>query len=115
MSLARDVGGVEDLAVTYARTYTFLVRPTYQLTSKVSLNGTLQHQDLRFLGNTDFGIQTVTSDRHDRIDLVGVGARYQATRLLSFNLGYTWSHRNSNVQFGDFNDQTIALTGQISF
>jgi exopolysaccharide biosynthesis operon protein EpsL len=113
--IARDVGGVEDLAVTYARTYTFFIKPTYQLTDKVALNGTLEHQDLRFLGNPDFGIETASTGRHDRINLIGAGAKYQATRVLTFNLNYSWSHRLSNVQFGDFNDQTISLNGQITF
>jgi Putative beta-barrel porin 2 len=114
-SIARDIGGVEDLAVTYARTYTLLIKPTYQLTGKISLNGLLEHQDLRFLGNPDFGIQNTSSDRHDRLNLIGLGANYQATRVLSFGLNYTWQHRNSNVQFGDFNDQMISLTAQITF
>ena len=51
--VGRDIGGVDDLVTTYARTYTVSLNPSYQLTSKVSLNGTVQHQDLRFLG--DFG------------------------------------------------------------
>jgi hypothetical protein len=112
---ARDVGGVEDIAVTYARTYTFAVRPTYQLTSKIGLNGQAQYQDLSFFGNTGFGIASLTEDRHDKLGALGAGLTYQATRSLLFGLNYTWSHRTSNVQFGDFLDNLISLTGQVTF
>jgi exopolysaccharide biosynthesis operon protein EpsL len=113
--VARDVGGVEDIAVTYARTYTFTVRPTYQLTSKIGLNGQAQYQDLSFFGNTGFGVSSVTADRHDKIATLGAGLAYQATRALLFGLNYYWSSRTSNMQFGDFKDNVISLTGQVTF
>jgi exopolysaccharide biosynthesis operon protein EpsL len=115
MSLVRNIGGIEDVAVTYARTYIFTITPTYQLTSKVSLNGTLQHQDVRFLGSQNTGVTNSFTDRHDRLNVAGVGANYQATRTLQFGLNYTWSHRNSSVQFGDYNDNVVSLTGQLTF
>jgi exopolysaccharide biosynthesis operon protein EpsL len=115
VTLAKDIGGLEDIAVTYVRTYTFTAKPTYQLTGKISLSGIAQYQDIRFLGNTGFGIFSTTADRHDKLGTLGAGAAYQATRTLLFGLNYTWSHRTSNVQFGDFNDNVVMATGQLTF
>jgi exopolysaccharide biosynthesis operon protein EpsL len=112
---ARDIGGLEDIAVTYVRTYTLSAKPTYQLTGKVGLNGLAQYQDIHFLGNPGFGITTTASDRHDKLGTLGAGLSYQATRTLLFGLNYSWSQRTSNVQFGDFKDQLISLTGQLTF
>lgn len=111
----RDLGGLEDIAVTYARTYTFSAKPTYQLTGKVGLNGLAEYQDIRFLGNAGFGVTTTTSNRHDKLGILGAGLTYQASRTLQFGFNYTWSQRTSNVQFGDFKDQVVSLTGQVKF
>jgi len=117
--LGRDIGGVDDLVTTYARTYTVSLNPSYQLTSKMSLNGTVQHQDLRFFGNTGFVDTTTTSgtlaDRHDRINIVGLGLGYGVTRVFSMGLNYTWSHRNSNVTLGNYDDNVISLNGSLTF
>jgi exopolysaccharide biosynthesis operon protein EpsL len=119
LNLARDIGGVDDLVVTYARTYAITATPTYQLTSKITLNGTARYQDLQFFGNTGFVNTTTLSgtlaDRHDKIVTFGVGGNYQFSRVLSFALNYKWEHRNSNVALGDYNDNVISLTGQLSF
>lgn len=119
LALVRDVGGVEDLVTTYARSYTVSVNPSYQLTSKVTLNGTAQYQDLRFFGNTGF-VNTTTltgtlADRHDKINTLGLGAGYQVTRIFSLGLNYTWSHRSSNVAFGSYDDNVISLNGGVTF
>jgi exopolysaccharide biosynthesis operon protein EpsL len=116
LAAARTLGGLEDLTVTYARTYTLSVNPSYQLTGKVRLNGIAQYQNVAFLGDT--GIPGVTSPlvgRVDRIGTLGAGLTYQATRTLQFGLNYAFSHRNSNVPSADFNDQLVSLTGQLRF
>jgi hypothetical protein len=116
--LARDIGGVEDLTVTYARTYTLSVNPSYQLTSKITLNGTAQYQDLAFFGNTGLTNSSNSSQlsgRVDKISTLGIGAGYQATRVFSLGLNYTYSHRNSNVPLADFNDNLVSLTGSLTF
>jgi hypothetical protein len=46
---------------------------------------------------------------------VGIGASYSATRSLSFGANYTFSHRNSNVPLGDYDDHVTWLSGQITF
>lgn len=112
--LSRNVGGLEDIAVTYVRTYTFSIVSTYQVSSKVAVNGTLQYQDYRFFGNTGFGFST-TSNRHDTLPYAGLGLTYQAMRTLEFGFNYNGSHRSSNVPFGDFNDQTVSLSAVLRF
>jgi hypothetical protein len=115
----RDIGGVDDLTATYARTYTVSVNPTYQLTSKMTLNGTAQYQDLSFFGNTGFVNTNTTSGtlagRHDKISTLGMGLGYQVTRVFSMGLNYSWSHRNSNVADGDFDDNVVFLSGSVTF
>jgi exopolysaccharide biosynthesis operon protein EpsL len=119
LAVIRDIGGVDDLVVTYARTYTISFNPSYQLTSKISLNGTALYQDLRFFGNTGLPGTTTPSgtlaDRHDKIGTLGLGAGYQVTRVFSLGLSYTWSHRNSNVALGNYDDNLISLSGQLTF
>jgi len=116
--LGRDIGGVDDLVTTYARTYTVSFNPSYQLTSKMSLNGTAQHQDLRFLGNTNVvNTTTVTSlaDRHDRINTLGLGLGYSVTRVFYMGLNYAWSHRNSNQAGANYDDNAISFNGSLTF
>jgi hypothetical protein len=113
--LLRDIGGVYDLVTTYARYYTIGIGPSYQLTSKISLNGVLQHQDLRFLGNTESGLVSPNQDRHDTINIAGFGAAYQVTRVFGLGLNYTWSHRNSNVPFQGYTDNVISFSGNLTF
>jgi len=116
--LSRDVGGVDDLVITYARTYTLSASPSYQLTSKISLNGTIQYQDLEFFGNTGFVTDTTTgtlADRHDKTGSLGIGASYLVTRIFSLGLNYRWEHRNSNVPLGNYTDNVISLNGNVTF
>ncbi len=119
---SRDVGGIEDIATTYARTYSLVVTPTYQLTSKISLNGIAQFQDLRFFGNTGFAATGQgQSGRHDKTYTLGLGAGYAATRTFRLGLNYAFTRRDSNLnlnsnQFGaDYDDNLIALSGQLTF
>jgi exopolysaccharide biosynthesis operon protein EpsL len=117
-AFSRDVGGVEDLIITYARTYTLSASPSYQLTSKISLNGTAQYQDLRFFGNTGFVTTTTTgtlADRHDKTASLGLGASYLVTRIFSLGLNYRWERRSSNVALGSYSDNIISLSGNLTF
>lgn len=117
--LGRDLGGVEDLVITYARTYTVSFNPSYQLTSKMTLNGTAQYQDLRFFGNTGFvntsSVSGTLADRHDKISTLGLGLGYSITRIFSMGLNYTYSHRNSNVPLGNYNDNVVSFNGSVTF
>lgn len=117
--LARDVGGVEDLITTYARTYIISLKPSYQLTSKISLNGTAQRQDLRFFGNTGF-VNTPAgtgslANRHDRISTLGLGLGYSVTRVFSMGLNYAWSHRSSSADLSNYDDNVVSLNGSVKF
>jgi exopolysaccharide biosynthesis operon protein EpsL len=117
-SLARDIGGVDDLVITYARTYTLSAIPSYQLTGKISLNGLLQFQDLRFFGNTGFLATTTTgtlAGRHDKILSFGAGGSYLVTRVFSLDLNYRFERRNSNVPQGSYNDNIITFNGHLTF
>jgi exopolysaccharide biosynthesis operon protein EpsL len=117
-AFSRDVGSVDDLIITYARTYTLSASPSYQLTSKISLNGTAQYQDLRFFGNTGFVASTTTgtlADRHDKTASLGIGASYLVTRIFSLGLNYRWERRSSNVALGSYGDNVISLSGNVTF
>jgi len=119
VQLARDIGGIEDNEITYARTYSASIAPTYQLSAKVSLNALLSYQQLTFFGNAINvpGEPTFDprADQKDKIYTFGIGAGYQAMRTLRLGLNYAYEHRNSNKRFQDFDDHTISLNGRLTF
>ncbi|MEO8627439.1 MAG: XrtB/PEP-CTERM-associated polysaccharide biosynthesis outer membrane protein EpsL [Betaproteobacteria bacterium] len=115
---SRDVGGIEDIATTYARTYSLVIAPTYRLTSKINLSGTAQFQDLRFLGDTGSrtqGLNIGQAGRHDKTYTLGVGGGYAATRTFRLGFNYAFTRRDSSAPLVDYDDNLIGLSGQFTF
>lgn len=110
----RDIGGVEDLEATYARTYTVAIQPSYQLTAKIKLRANAQYQDYEYFGNTGFSTIFIEG-RQDKVRLFSVGATYDVARYFSLFLDLSHGSRTSNIQFGDYEFNQISLNGQLTF
>jgi exopolysaccharide biosynthesis operon protein EpsL len=112
--LRRDIGGIEDSATTYARTYAASITPSYQLTGKMWVSATAAYRDQEYFGNTGFSTFFVEG-RDDKIRSLSANLKYQVTRAGSLTFGATHSSRSSNLRFGDFSDDLVSLTGQLVF
>jgi hypothetical protein len=104
-------GPINDFQATYVRTVGVAFSATYQLTAKIALRADLGASQVDYLGSTE----SAALQRKDKLNTVGVGASYQATRTLYFSAGVRSQPRSSNIPLGSYYDNVAYLGGTIEF
>jgi exopolysaccharide biosynthesis operon protein EpsL len=108
----RDIGSQELLTANYVDVLELRLRPTFRLTGKTSIAGTLSWQNRSFDGDPGFN-PAVDTQRKDRLLNLGVAMNWQYSRNILFTAGYRRESRSSNV-VGSFNDNILSLGGRIN-
>lgn len=116
LRLSRDVGSAGDAWGSYARTNGISVKQTWQATSKISLDGSVQYQDRTYLGYLTADTAAAgEGQRKDKISSFGLGSGYAITNKLQTHLSVAREHRTSNVSGYSYSDLSAALTAQYKF
>jgi hypothetical protein len=92
----------------------FRLRPTWVPTEKLRVDGVFELSDRIFLGDAGRAIG-VRPDRLDRVQVLGVGARYLPLRLVEFEGALRHEKRTSNLAFEDYTATIVGLTARLVF
>lgn len=104
----REIGAVTDLVANYVVTEAAVLAPYYLATAKVRVDLNLERQNRTFAGDPGIVINGV-GPREDRVAIVGIAVRYQATRSVGANLAYSHARRSSNRDGFDFAANTFSI------
>jgi exopolysaccharide biosynthesis operon protein EpsL len=106
----RELADFQGLTANYERITGFSISPTWSVTPKVALRGTISRDELEYLGNP--GLASVANDRKDTDYRYQVSALWTPLRLTELTVNIENGHRTSNTAFGDFkyNAGSVLLT-----
>jgi hypothetical protein len=109
-SLYQTFGPLDDPTASYAKTTGLDLGYTYQITAKTSLQAGVSYWEVSYLG-----APPGTLERQDKYTTLTVGAKYQATRTLSFSASAQYLNRTSNIPFAAYDVYTVSLGANIAF
>jgi len=108
----QTIGPIEDVVASYVRQRGVGITPSYQLTSKTTLQLNAGWRRDYYLGNS---LGVGDPQRQDIIWSIGPAAASQLTRLFSVSTGLRYEQRRSNVPYGDYTDLTAYVNAQVEF
>lgn len=110
----REIGARVDAVSNFILTDGIAFVPQYLLTEKVTLNGRLETYSRDFVGDP-FGQQAGGQVLNDRVNIYGLGAKYDFTRNVYFFTSYAREQRSSSNPILPFanNVVTIGVQGGI--
>ncbi len=111
-SLYQTFGPLNDPTATYAKTTGLSLRYTYRATAKLGLQANASWQRIDYLGES---LIPGSVQRKDTYGIVGLGAKYQATRTLSFSAGAQYQIRDSNIPLAAYDVYTAYLSVNVEF
>ncbi len=112
--LIRDIASQEILTSNYVDTNKISLRPSFRMTGKTTLNGEYTYSKLSYEGDPGFVASNATV-RKDDITTIGLRADWQYSRNVLFNLGFTRSERDSNINNVKYTNNIVGIGGRISF
>lgn len=110
---SRDFGPAVDVITASSTARTLTIAPTWAVTSKITLLGTLRRQDRDYTDPT--GLVPGGSARRDRINAYGVVAVYVPVDRVSVNLSAQREQRDSNIAGQDYTVNVLSATVQYAF
>jgi len=111
-SLYQTFGPLNDPTASYVKTTGLDFGYTYQATAKIVLQANVTRQNIDYLGES---LIPGMVQRSDQYAVLGLSARYQATRTLSFSTGAQYQNRNSNIPLAAYDVYTVYLNASIEF
>ena len=111
-SLYQTFGPIDDPTASYVKTTGLDLGYSLQATAKIALQATASLQKIDYLGES---LIPGALQRSDTYSIWGLGARYQATRTLSFSAGAQYQNRNSNIPLAAYDVYTVYLNATIEF
>ena len=111
-SLYQIFGPLQDPTASYAKTTGLDLGLSYQATAKIVLQANASYQKIDYLGQS---LIPSTLQRRDTYGILGLAAKYQATRTLSFAAGAQYQNRDSNIPLAAFDVYTVYLSAKIEF
>jgi len=109
-SLYQTFGPLDDPTASYVKTTGLDLGYAYQITAKTSLNVGVRYWEESYIGSPPG-----TLERQDKYTTLTVGAKYQATRTLSFSASAQYLNRDSNIPFAAYDVYTVSLSANIEF
>lgn len=100
----RDVSSLGGEISEYTERTGLQVRPTWQLTPKVTSRFVFEYEQRDFSA-----VDTTAEDREDDYLLADLGFDYAATQKLTLTLAYGFEHRDSNLPEEDFDAHLVHL------
>lgn len=110
---SRDFGPAVDIITASSKANTLTIAPSWTVTEKVTLLGTLRRQERDFTDNT--GLVPGGSARNDRISAYGLVAVWRPLDRVVVNLSAQREARDSNTAGQDYSANVLAATLQYSF
>jgi hypothetical protein len=109
----RDFGPAIDVITASSKANTLTIAPTWIVSEKVTLLGTLRRQERDFTDNT--GIVPGGSARNDRIEAYGLVAVWRPMLRTTVNLSAQREERHSNTAGQDYKVNVLSATVQFAF
>lgn len=116
VGLTRKLSSYQDDASSYTVNDVLSIKPTWVLTSKIALGGSVSVSKRKFLGNGP-SPASATPSRVDDGFTYGVQATWTPRSTMSFGVNLQHDERNSNdVVFNrDYSSNTVGVNGQLTF
>jgi exopolysaccharide biosynthesis operon protein EpsL len=116
VGLTRKLSTYQDNASSYTVNDVLSIKPTWVLTSKVALGGSVSVSKRKFLGDGPSSASTESSRVDDGLTY-GVQATWTPRSTISFGINLQHDERNSNdvVSNRDFSSNTVGINGQLIF
>lgn len=113
-NLTRKLSSYQDVTSSYTVNDELSIRPTWALTSKVVIGGSLLASKRKFLGDGPSASAT-TSTRIDDGFTYGMNVTWMPRSTMQFGVTLQHDERDSNFADRDFSSNTVGLNGQLTF
>ena len=116
VSLTRKLSSYQDDASSYTVNDVLSIKPTWALTSKISLGGSVSASKRKFLGDGS-SLASTTASRVDDGFTYGVEANWTPRSTMRFGISLQHNERNSNdvALNRDYSSNTVGVNGQLTF
>ncbi len=109
-SLSRDVGPADDIQTSFVLITGGYVRPRWNITDKVTLQGNVEYNIWDYRGDPLLGVNA----RH-HVRLYGASISYRPTQKILLQAGVNRELRTSNLFLADYVDDVYFIEGRIGF
>jgi exopolysaccharide biosynthesis operon protein EpsL len=113
-SVFRDVSPLEDVATSFVLGTGVSLRPSWAVTTKLSLGGVLDYTMRDYRGESSVALG-LTPKRDETTRSVGLNAQYVPARFMSMGANFTHEQRSSSIVFGDYSVKLFSLSVQFAF
>lgn len=105
----KEVSGIEDIETSFVVIKGFALRPSWRITEKTTLSGSLDSSRREYHGDPTI------LQRSDRVNSAAVALTWQALRNLQFAATLQHEKRTSNIPDIDYKFTQFGLRGRIGF
>ena len=105
--LIRDIQSEELLTASYVDLTTLRLRPSFQLTGKIMLNGMIDVARASYEGDPGIAVSAAQA-RKDDISVFGVGLGYEYARNIMVNVEARRTQRKSNIGSVEYTDNLLS-------
>ena len=106
----RDIGPAEDVTTAFVLATGAYLRPKWDVTEKVSLQGNLEYDRWNYRGDPLLGANFT-----HRLRTYGASIAYRPTRKSLINAGMNRETRTSDLLLGDYDAEVAFIEGRIGF
>lgn len=110
----RAVNPLDDIYSTSVLREGFRIRPTWQPTEKLRVDGVFELTDRIYLGDPLRAVGAIP-DRLDRVRVLGVGAAYFPLRTVELDGTLRFEKRTSNLALEDYTANILGVSARIAF
>lgn len=114
LNLTRRLESYQDVTSSYVVSDVLSIRPTWALTSKITLGGYASASKRKYLGDGPNTLAS-TSTRVDDGFRYGVEVAWRPRNTMKFGVNLQHDERNSNFVDRDFSSNTVGINGQLTF
>lgn len=105
--LIRDIQSEEILTASYVDLTTLRLRPSFQLTGKILINGLVSVSRASYEGDPGIAASSGPT-RKDDINVLGIGLGYEYARNITVNLEARRTERKSNIGSVEYTDNMLS-------
>lgn len=113
LTASSTLGNFQTDVDSYTRTNGISLRPTYSVTSKITLTANVGVSEREFLGD-GYAVPTFAS-RKDDVQSAGIGVQWAPTLNSTVGINLQYREVDSNNDFFDYTSNTATLFGNILF
>jgi len=110
----RDISPYEEVNTGFVFLRGVALRPAFNLTEKINIWGTLEHNNMEYLGDAGLVLGTV-QPRTDRIRVAALTVSYRPIRHAWLEAAMRREDRSSSDPFGDYEVNIVSVTAGIRF